>query len=305
MDWNDIRLLIEIHRAGSFSGAAAAMGVHQATVSRRLTLLEDAAGARIFKRTPFGAELTDVGGALLQMALRIDDGVEQFKVALQTTGHQPLRSVTVRASEGVAGYLLTPLIAEQELGPLAVAARRLGAQLPALSIVPPHAPDKADISIVWTALGELPEGRPDDKIRKLATITFVPFATDAYFRRGAKAPESWDELAGHKLITLSNYRQFAADAALGPWNAVVGEAGPAAVPTYWTSAMGQLTLDGAGISLMPNYVPMYAGHLRPLEITAPAMRCDLWLQAGAEDLKDPTIRRCYSLLAQMFGEFDW
>lgn len=305
MDWNDIRLLIEIDRAGSFSGAAGAMGVHQATVSRRITLLEQASAARIFRRTPHGAELTEVGRGLLQKARLVDEGVEQFVAALHSAARQSQRAVTVRASEGVAGYLLTPLIAGQELGPLGVAARKLGARLPPMTILPPQAPEKADISIVWTAAGQLPQGRDDDKIRKLATVTFVPFASSAYFRRGAATPSRWDELGGHKLITLANYSHFAGDASLGPWNHLVAAAGPAALPTYWTSAMGQLTLDGAGICLLPTYVPMYASDLRPLEVATPPLRCDLWLQAANEDLKDPTVRKCFGLLARVFAEFDW
>ncbi|MGA9521476.1 MAG: LysR family transcriptional regulator, partial [Myxococcaceae bacterium] len=52
--WDDVRLFLALLRAGTFSGAAAALGVNVSTTSRRLQSFEEAIGARLFDRTPDG-----------------------------------------------------------------------------------------------------------------------------------------------------------------------------------------------------------------------------------------------------------
>ena len=40
MNWDDLRLLLAVHRSGSLSGAARILGVNQSTISRRLIAFE-------------------------------------------------------------------------------------------------------------------------------------------------------------------------------------------------------------------------------------------------------------------------
>ncbi|MEO9874849.1 MAG: LysR family transcriptional regulator [Anderseniella sp.] len=62
LNWNDLRYLLAVKRAGSLSAAARLMGVDDTTVSRRLGALRRALGEDLFVRQPDGTlVLTDHG----------------------------------------------------------------------------------------------------------------------------------------------------------------------------------------------------------------------------------------------------
>src|ERR687886_1010764 len=67
-DTTRMRLLVEIDRQGSLSGAAAAVGIGQPSASQHLRLLEAAAGQRLVERTGRGSRLTDAGRVLAARA---------------------------------------------------------------------------------------------------------------------------------------------------------------------------------------------------------------------------------------------
>lgn len=306
MDWNDLKLLIEVHRSGSFAAAAGSLAVNSATVSRRISAIEGGLGAKLFRRTPFGVNITPIGESLLRKAMRVEEEVQAFQSAMDAVRTHASRPVTLRCSDGVASYLMTPLMAKEELGPLGVAGQRIGASLPPITLMPPLDPADADIAIVWTPPEQLPEGRPTDKIRKLATIHFAPFFSGTYGRKAAAAaPERFEDLRNHKLITLSNYHWFDSGQSLAEWNHLTSAPRTEVVSTRWTSAMAELTLGGAGISLLPTYSPLYAGGYRRVEVSCPDMSCNLWIVAEKDNLKRKDVRNCYDTLTKVFHAFPW
>ncbi|MEM7170872.1 MAG: LysR family transcriptional regulator [Pseudomonadota bacterium] len=68
MNWDDLRIFLAIVRAGNLSAAAKALQVTQPTVGRRLRILEEDLGARLFDRLPDGFVPTPAGSDLLPMA---------------------------------------------------------------------------------------------------------------------------------------------------------------------------------------------------------------------------------------------
>jgi molybdate transport repressor ModE-like protein len=67
-DTTRMRLLVEIERQGSVSGAASAIGIGQPSASQHLRILETAAGQRLVERTGRGSRLTDAGQVLAARA---------------------------------------------------------------------------------------------------------------------------------------------------------------------------------------------------------------------------------------------
>jgi molybdate transport repressor ModE-like protein len=63
-----MRLLVEIERQGSLSGAARAIGIGQPSASQHLRLLELAAGQRLVERNGRGSRLTEAGRVLAARA---------------------------------------------------------------------------------------------------------------------------------------------------------------------------------------------------------------------------------------------
>lgn len=72
LDWDGLKVVVAIHRAGSLRGAARAMGVNHATVNRRLAQLEESLGARLFDRRPEGYVLTQAGEDILTVAEKME-----------------------------------------------------------------------------------------------------------------------------------------------------------------------------------------------------------------------------------------
>lgn len=63
-----LRLLVEIDRQGTVSGAARAVGIGQPTASEHVRLLEAAAGQRLVERNGRGSRLTEAGSVLATRA---------------------------------------------------------------------------------------------------------------------------------------------------------------------------------------------------------------------------------------------
>jgi DNA-binding transcriptional LysR family regulator len=69
MDWDDIRVFVEVAEARSLTLAARHTGLSQPTISRRLKSMEDAVGGSLFERYPNRIELTPLGKDLMEPAL--------------------------------------------------------------------------------------------------------------------------------------------------------------------------------------------------------------------------------------------
>lgn len=75
MNWNDLRLVLELHRAGSMTKAAEVLGIARTTVGRQLNDAETRWGARLFDRTPDGLVATSVGEELSATAARVESEI--------------------------------------------------------------------------------------------------------------------------------------------------------------------------------------------------------------------------------------
>jgi molybdate transport repressor ModE-like protein len=75
LEWDDFRVFLAIARHGSLTAAARALRVTQPTMGRRLEMLEERLGTRLFERTPTGPVLTDLGAAILNNAEQMEQAV--------------------------------------------------------------------------------------------------------------------------------------------------------------------------------------------------------------------------------------
>jgi molybdate transport repressor ModE-like protein len=68
LDVRRLRVLREVARCGSFSGAAESLGYTQPAISRHVALLERETGTTLLERRPGGVRLTDAGALLVRHA---------------------------------------------------------------------------------------------------------------------------------------------------------------------------------------------------------------------------------------------
>ncbi len=102
MDLCQLRFAVATADAKSFSRAAAILNVKQITLSRRVQLLEDRLGVKLFERTTRGAEPTENGRAFIEQARRIVTDVDN----LQSTA----RNVSYGLQGRIAVGYCSPLI---------------------------------------------------------------------------------------------------------------------------------------------------------------------------------------------------
>lgn len=85
--WDDIAVFLALYRERTTGRAAAALGVSQPTVVRRIAALEQDAGLTLFDRTPAGLVPTDAARELLAPAQRVERAVCELTAEVgQLTG---------------------------------------------------------------------------------------------------------------------------------------------------------------------------------------------------------------------------
>ena len=74
----DLRVFVTVARQGSFAGAAQALGMSAAYVSKRIGVLEAALGVRLFQRTTRRVVITGEGEQVYARALAILDQLDEL-----------------------------------------------------------------------------------------------------------------------------------------------------------------------------------------------------------------------------------
>ncbi len=103
MDWNDLKLFVDVARMGGLSAAQRINGVSAPTLGRRITALENEIGESLFIRSQTGYRLTPAGLALMEHAKHVEAamvGVDQWRAENQGT-----RLVLVSAGNWTSGFL--------------------------------------------------------------------------------------------------------------------------------------------------------------------------------------------------------
>ena len=110
MDWDDLRFVLAIARAGTLSGAARKLAVDQTTVGRRLTALENRLGARLFLRTRSGFRLTEAGETALVHTEVMESAVMTLAEKVRGELRSPTGLVRIASMPWIFNYLLVPAL---------------------------------------------------------------------------------------------------------------------------------------------------------------------------------------------------
>ncbi|MEZ5912132.1 MAG: LysR family transcriptional regulator [Paracoccaceae bacterium] len=86
-NWNDVKYLLAVARAGSSLAAARSLKVDPATVQRRLGELERQLELRLVERLPSGYRLTPAGLAVLEAAEAVGGAVDAFTQRCAEAAH--------------------------------------------------------------------------------------------------------------------------------------------------------------------------------------------------------------------------
>ncbi len=168
--WDDLRVLLAVHRHGSFLAVGRALGLSTSTASRRIDALEAALGRPLVLRTTTGTSVVPDALDLVALAEQIERGLQ----AIRRDGQAAPFAGTVRISVG-EGFLrpIAPVLAAfQELHPETLFELSSDARLVDI------AGREADLGIrmVRSSSDVLVE-------RRLGTIRYGLFASERYVAR--------------------------------------------------------------------------------------------------------------------------
>jgi DNA-binding transcriptional LysR family regulator len=237
-----IRVFVAAVESGSFSGAAARLGMSPKLASKYMGELEEKLGTRLLQRTTRRLGMTAAGERLLARAPdwldQLDDMVGDLREARRGL------SGTLRVSAPVTfgEILVRPLLL------------RFQARHPDLTIDLRLSDRFVDLAAEGVDVA-LRIGRLDDSAliaRKLGTGSLLLVASPEYLDRHGR-PENLSDLTRHSCIRDTNMRGD------GAWPLSIGEAmhrvrvsGPFLVNSARVTR--DLAVEGAGIALCPDYI---------------------------------------------------
>jgi len=110
MDLNEILVFARVVQAGSFTSAAAELGMPKSTVSRKVSDLEERLKSRLLQRTTRKLSLTDVGRTYYDYCARIVGEIEDGERAVSRLQESPRGLLRVTAPVNVA--FLGPIVSD-------------------------------------------------------------------------------------------------------------------------------------------------------------------------------------------------
>lgn len=279
MYWGDLSFVVAIHRHGTFSGAAKALGVTHTTVARRIKDLERRYGSQLVDPTRSGLVLTAAGENVLEAALRIEDQLLELERVVSGKDAR-LAGVLRLTTCDVFAWLY------------ADAFRSFGDRYPHIELeiiadneVRDLSRREADIAIRGT-------NAPQDSLvgRRINSLDYAVY--------GAR------ELA-ERLVAAEDYRNL-------PWVTFSPRQPPrlaerwlrANVPTPKVAAQVDTALimlravqAGIGVALLPTVLGDGDAGLRRLTAPLPDLRQDVWLLTPRELLNTARVRAFYDHMA--------
>lgn len=274
--WDDLQAFLAVARSGRLTEAARRMGIEHTTLSRRLTRLEGALGAKLFDRRPTGYSLSPEGEALLPRA----EEIERAALGIWSDRVDPVAgltgSVRIGTPEAFGTFCLAPRIGE-----FAAAHPGLSIELVATPRVFSLSKREADLAI---GLSRPATGRLH--ARKLGDYELGLYGSAAYLGRHG-APESRSDLQHHRFLGYIDELVFSPEldyfaAALPGLDASVK------ISNVITQMMA--TISGGGLCILPCFMADRQGELVRVLPDAVKVVRTYWLLTHSDMLKLRRIR---------------
>ena len=189
MNWDDARMFLAVARTGQLLAASRRLGVNHATLSRRVSALEEALKTRLLIRRTNGCDLTAEGEAFLRAAERMETEMLAVQASIGRIDTAVAGTMRVGAPDGFGVSFLAP-----RLGRLTARHPELKIQLVPVPRSFSLSQREADIAITL----ERPEqGRLVSS--KLTDYTLGLYASRDYLAENG-TPETVEELKAHRRV---------------------------------------------------------------------------------------------------------
>ncbi|WP_407521054.1 LysR family transcriptional regulator [Methylobacterium oryzisoli] len=244
MDWDKIRIFLNVAEAGSFTKAGDDIGLSQSAVSRQISALERELKAPLFHRHARGLILTEQGDLLFRAARDMKMRLETTRARLVETSERPSGDLKVTTTVGLGTAWLSQRVSEfLDLHP------EVRIELILTNEELDLAMREADVAIRLRR-----PAQPDLIQRRLFTVHYHVFASAEYIKRFGE-PKSIEDLDKHRIVSFGGDQPSYLMAT--HWLSTAGREGREPRVVHFTvnniSALQVAVETGAGIGILPDY----------------------------------------------------
>ncbi len=267
--WTNLHWLVVLAQQGSYTAAAARLGVSKASMSQRIADLERSAGVPLVRRTTRSVRLTEAGQRLVDETRTPFERIAHSFAGVRDLAGAPRGLLRVTAPVALARQQLVPRLAEfLHANPEVRLELELSDRLSSLAtegfdLAIRHAASVPDTHVAW----------------QLCETHSVLVASRAYLRR-RQAPDTPDSLTAHDCLHYPRAQEtptwtLEPHGGKGRGERVtVAIAGPFAANN--SEALRDAALAGLGIALLPDFSAQSALQTGKLVQVLPA-----WKPVGA------------------------
>lgn len=259
LDWESLRTVLAVTRAGSLAGAARALELRHSTVFRRVEGIERRLGQALFDRRRGGWIANELGETAARAAEAMEEAALEAERRLLGADGRLAGVVRVATSELLGGYLLVRLV------------RPFLERHPAMQIELDVSNRSLDLTrreadVALRATRDPPESLVG---RKLGVLRYAVYASPALLPRG-KVPEL-------ETLPWLGFDERIAQFEVARWFARVL---PGVQPRLRADSLGVLlraAAGGAGAAVLPVFAASQEKGLVRVTDVIPDVHMDLWL----------------------------
>lgn len=271
-DWSRLEVFRAVADAGTITGAAEALAVSPAKVSRDVEELERSLGHALFNRSTRGVDLTEAGQLVLRSVKSMASSAKAISTTIAEFSNTQRPQVTIAAHEALATYWLAPRLPEfYRTNP------QIAINLRVVQETPDVGQGDADIAIQYD-----PPASPSAVSRQLGWLHYILYASDGYLNVHG-VPADRFELGRHRVLHLVTYQKQkeAWAAKTTAWQEIV----PCSLYTNSSTVIVESCAADGGIAAMPTYMASFDRRYRPLPHLGSLASVRFWL-AYAERLRE-------------------
>jgi len=280
-DWENVRHFLAIARIGTLSGAARSLKVDHATVSRRLSALEDEIKTRLIERLPRACKLTPIGQRVFELAQGMEDdayAIERFLDASRSplSGKVSLSAPPVL----VANFLVKHLADFRRIHP--------GVQLSVSGEARQISLSRREADVALRLV------RPEEGtsvVRKLGRMSFDLYASRDYPQ--LHNPSAWEFIS---------YDAGFADMPQQKWLMSVARGRPIACEISDINGHLAATQAGAGVAGLPGFLGDTDARLQRVAYDGEPFSRDIWLAVHRDLRRSPQVRAVMDFLLKIVAE---
>lgn len=280
-DWENLRHFLAIARAGTLSGAARALQVDHATVSRRLGTLEAQLQMPLVERLPRSCRLTPGGTKVLELAQSMETAA--FSIARHARAQQePLDGKVALSAPPVlvAHFLASHLAGLRKEHP--------GIQLSVLAQSQQVSLSRREADVALRLV------RPKEPSNVVRRIGRMPFALYAHKDYAATVPSAdWTFIAYDESLAGMPQQQ---------WLLKIADGRPVGCELSDISSHLAAARAGAGVAGLPCFIGDAEADLARLEHAGDLFARDIWLVVHRDLRRSKPVRAVMDYIAGIVSD---